>query len=93
MGTHDQKRFDAKASTKGQVTIPAEVRQLIGLEPGGSEQFISDGSGQVRVIAKKRGLHHLKGLLGPIDAPIDVEAAVAEAMNARTVPNQREVGP
>ncbi len=93
MGKHDQRRFDAKASSKGQVTIPVEVRQLIGLAPGGSVQFIAEGGGQVRIIAKKRGLHHLKGLLGPIDAPVDVEAAIAEAMDARTDPNRREVGP
>ncbi len=53
--------FDAKTSSKGQVTVPVEVRRLIGLEAGGKIQFQTDAEGRVYVTAKKRSIKALKG--------------------------------
>jgi len=86
-------RIDAKTSLKGQTTIPVEVRRLIGLEPGGSVQFVTTDDGEVRVIAKKKSLAHLKGLFGPLDAPLDVDAAIAETVARRTDPNRTDSDP
>lgn len=86
-------RFDAKTSVKGQTTIPVEVRRLIGLEPGGAVQFVATEDGEVRVIAKKKSLRHLKGLFGPLAAPLDVDAAIEETVARRTDPNRADADP
>ncbi|WEZ82792.1 AbrB/MazE/SpoVT family DNA-binding domain-containing protein [Rhizobium sp. 32-5/1] len=86
-------RFDAKASLKGQVTIPAEVRQVIGLEAGGFIQFVVSDKGSVSVVAKKSGLNHLKGLFRKPEAPIDIDAAIDETVARRVDPARLELDP
>lgn len=82
-------RYDAKTSQKGQTTIPIEVRQLIGLEPGGTVQFVTDG-GAVRIVSKSKGLKHLKGLFAHGGPPIDIDEAIMDAVEARTDPDRTE---
>jgi AbrB family looped-hinge helix DNA binding protein len=84
-------RYDAKTSLKGQTTIPVEVRKLIGLEPGGSVQFVSTPDGEVRLVAKRRGLQTLKGLFRHSGPPVDIDEAIMDAVTARTDPNRSEV--
>ncbi len=86
-------RYDAKTSMKGQITIPAEVRALLGLEPGGSVQFVTADNGEVRVVAKKRGLRHLKGIFGPLESTLDVDEAIMETVARRNDPNRMESDP
>lgn len=90
MGKHEVLRLDAKSSAKGQVTIPAEIRQMIGLEPGGSVQFVTDENGEVRLIAKRKNIAHLVGILGPVTQTIDVDEAVMDAAWARNRPDRTE---
>lgn len=87
-------RFEAKTSTKGQATIPAEVRKALGLQPGGSVQFIVDDEGKVSVIAKKRGLSHLRGIFGKHEGPpLDVDEAIMETVARRTAMDRTEDDP
>jgi antitoxin PrlF len=83
-------RYDAKTSRKGQTTIPAEVRQLIGLEPGGTVQYVTSAAGEVRVIAKKKGLQDIKGLFAHGGRPVDIEQAIIDSVSARTTPKRAE---
>ncbi|MBI2913150.1 MAG: AbrB/MazE/SpoVT family DNA-binding domain-containing protein [Chloroflexi bacterium] len=58
-----------KVTTKGQVTIPKDVRQRLGLRPGDEIEFVEDRSGfrvQKRVTASpfKKYRGYLKGLTG-----------------------------
>lgn len=85
--------YDAKTSRKGQTTIPIEVRKIIGLEPGGSVQFVTTPEGDVRLVARKSSLRHLKGLFGPLPAPIDIDEAIAETVARRTDPNRTDPDP
>lgn len=34
----------AKVTSQGQITIPADIRKLLGVQPGGKVVFIQDGS-------------------------------------------------
>lgn len=86
-------RYDAKTSRKGQTTIPAEVRQLIGLEPGGTVQYVTTAAGDVRVIAKRKGLQDIKGLFAHGGLPIDIEQAILDSVAARAHPNRTERDP
>ena len=58
-----------KITTKGQVTIPKDVRQRLGLRPGDEIEFVEDRSGfrvQKRLPASpfKKYRGYLKGLAG-----------------------------
>jgi AbrB family looped-hinge helix DNA binding protein len=76
-------RYDAKTSQKGQATIPAEIRELIGLQPGGTVQFVAKAGGEVQLIAKGKGLRALKGLFAHGGPPIDIDEAIMDAVAAR----------
>lgn len=78
--------FDAKTSSKGQVTVPVEVRRLIGLEAGGKVQFQTDSEGRVYLTAKKRSIKALKGLVPKPPEAINIDAAIAAAVSKRNRP-------
>ena len=78
--------YNASTSLKGQVTVPAEVRKIMGLEPGGRLQFRTGEDGTVTVVAKRRGARGLKGIFGQPDAPIDVEAEIMKEVWQRNRP-------
>ncbi|MDR3495655.1 MAG: AbrB/MazE/SpoVT family DNA-binding domain-containing protein [Ancalomicrobiaceae bacterium] len=90
MSKHGVILADAKSSMKGQVTIPAEIRQRLGLEPGGSVQFLANENGEVRIIAKHKDISHLFGIFGPATETIDVEEAIMDAVWARNRPDRTE---
>jgi antitoxin PrlF len=69
--------IDAKTSSKGQLTVPVEVRRMIGLESGGKVQFQTDAEGRVYLTAKKRSIKALRGLVARPDATIDINAAIS----------------
>jgi antitoxin PrlF len=78
--------YNTKASMKGQVTIPAEVRDLLGLEPGGAVQFRTSADGAVSVFAKKKGALGLKGIFPKPPKPIDDDMAIAKEVWRRNKP-------
>jgi AbrB family looped-hinge helix DNA binding protein len=74
-------RFEAKTSMDGQATIPEEVRNALGLRPGGSVQFLVDDEGKVSVVAKKSDIAALRGIFGKHEGPpIDVDEAIMESV-------------
>lgn len=83
-------RFDAKTSVKGQTTIPVEVRRALGLAPGGRVQFVTEETGEVRVIAKSTSLAHLKSIFGPLDRPLDIEEAISETVRRKTMQDESD---
>jgi AbrB family looped-hinge helix DNA binding protein len=86
-------RFEAKTSMKGQATIPVEVRKALGLPPGGSVQFIVNDDGKVSVVAKKRGLSHVRGMFGRSSDKLNVDQAVQETVALRNDPGRVEDDP
>lgn len=79
-------RYDAKTSLKGQTTIPAEVRKALGLAPGGTVQFVTDEAGEVKVVAKNRGLRSLRGIFAHGGPPLDIDKAIMETVWERNAP-------
>ena len=53
----------AKVTSKGQVTIPRKIRELLRLKPGDQLEFIMDAEGKVTVRAGTLDVRDLKGLL------------------------------
>jgi AbrB family looped-hinge helix DNA binding protein len=72
---------EATVTSKGQITIPADVRKAMGLEPGERVVFsrLEDGTTVMR--AKTRTLSDLKGLLKssrPRGAPSKTKVSIAD---------------
>jgi antitoxin PrlF len=56
---------EATITSKGQVTIPAEIRKALGLSAGERVVFTRLDDGTTVMRAKTRSLNDLKGLLKP----------------------------
>jgi AbrB family looped-hinge helix DNA binding protein len=68
--------FEAKISTKGQITIPSALRKQIGLRIGDSLQIELNRSGKLELSAKKKGLSHIRGIFGKPSKPINVDESI-----------------
>lgn len=70
----------ATVSSKGQIVIPGDVRERLGLVQGSVLRFVLDADG-VRLLPPAGDVRRLKGRLGPPAAPVsvdDMNLAVAE---------------
>jgi antitoxin PrlF len=56
---------EAKVTSKGQVTIPADIRKALRLAPGTRLVFTQLSDGSVKIRAKNRSIMELKGMLVP----------------------------
>jgi antitoxin PrlF len=67
------KRYEARISTRGRITLPAEVRNQLGMKPGDHVEFVEqDGSLQVRKKAESV-VDRFAGSLQGKDIDIDAE--------------------
>ena len=72
----------ATITTKGQITIPKEVREALGVAAGDRVEFVAEEKGTYRVVAATRDVRHLKGLVAKPAKPVSIEdmnRAVARA--------------
>lgn len=53
----------ATMTSKGQITVPKDIRDDLGLEPGSKVLFVKVGEGHYRVLARTGHLSDLAGLL------------------------------
>jgi antitoxin PrlF len=63
--TEDAAMSEATMTSKGQVTIPAEIRKALGLTAGERVVFTQLDDGTTIMRAKTRSILQLKGLLKP----------------------------
>lgn len=68
---------------RGQVTVPAEVRRLLGLKPRGKVAFAIDESG-VRLKPARFTLETAYRSVGPLPRPMSDEEMVRVAKEERT---------
>jgi antitoxin PrlF len=76
----------ATVTTKGQITIPKEVRDAMGIEAGDRVEFVAEEKGVYKVVAATKDVRHLKGLVPKPAKPVSVEEmnrAVARAPSRR----------
>lgn len=59
----------ATMTTKGQITVPATVRNQLGLEPGTRVQFIELPDGGYELKPAALPVTDLKGFFGPWEGP------------------------
>ena len=63
----------ATVTSKGQITIPREVREALGIEAGDRVEFVAQEKGVYTVVAATRDIRHLKGMVGKPSKPVSVE--------------------
>jgi len=64
----------ATVTSKGQITIPAQVRLQLGVDAGDRVEFIEIGGGQFAIVAATRSVKELKGLFrGRRKKPVSIE--------------------
>lgn len=78
-------RYTVTMTTKGQVTIPAVIRESMGLKQGDVVQFFENLDGSVAFIPKNRDVMEMAGALAdlPCGEASDDEAALAAALSDR----------
>jgi len=54
-------------TSKGQLTLPKEIREHLGVRQGDRVVFLTDRSGRVWVEPATQDLMALRGLFGPVD--------------------------
>jgi antitoxin PrlF len=71
----------ATLTSKGQITIPAQVRAELGVNAGDRIEFVEIGEGQFAIVAATRSVKELDGIFrGRVRKPVPIEemnAAIA----------------
>lgn len=70
----------ATLTSKGQITIPAEVRQALQVDTGDRVEFVEVEPGRFEIVAATRPITELKGLFGRHRKPVSIDemnAAIA----------------
>ena len=63
----------ATLTSKGQITIPIQVRTALGLETGDRVEFVEMEDGQFSMIAASKTVHDLKGLIRKPAKAVSIE--------------------
>lgn len=66
-----------RVTSKGQVTIPLEVRQALGIQPGTRVDFQLDGSGARLVVDSERAAAEIDGMRGAGDVALTTDEILA----------------
>jgi AbrB family looped-hinge helix DNA binding protein len=63
----------ATITSKGQITIPKDIRNTLGLEPGDKVNFLIDDDGVVSFVPIKDDITTLKGIIAKPRKPVSIE--------------------
>ena len=63
----------ATVTSKGQITIPADVRQALQVEAGDRVEFLAVEPGRFEVVAATRSVTELKGMVGKAGKTVSIE--------------------
>ena len=63
----------AKVTSKGQITIPNEVRKTLNLKPGDRVDFFQNLDGEYVLFPKNRSIRDLKGCVPKLDHTVSIE--------------------
>jgi antitoxin PrlF len=80
--------YQAKITSKGQITLPARLRKALALEPGDQVVFVEESDGSFRIETKRSTLADLRGIIkhGRVGITRErIEAMIEESRAARWV--------
>ena len=72
--------FVSKITSKGQTTIPAELRAELGLSPGDTIRYVRDEDGSYRIVKLSGTFEDLRGMI-KLDRPVSMDE-ILEAVDA-----------
>jgi AbrB family looped-hinge helix DNA binding protein len=75
-------RHEAKLTSKGQLTLPARLREALSLKPGDKVVFVEDEQGRVLLEARTHTLADLQGIVR-VREPAPIAEWIEEARSAR----------
>lgn len=84
---------EARMTSKGQITVPKEVRLKLNLKPGDRVLFIVEDDGAVRMRAANKDIASLRGVLPPPKRKAtieEIEASIARSAVARVLGHDRD---
>jgi len=83
----------ATVTSKGQITIPIQVRNALGLDAGDRIEFVQVGKGEFSIVAATRSVKELNGLLyRKGQKPVSIEemnAAIAKGAARSRLPTRK----
>ena len=85
------REFIATTTQRNQVTIPAEVRRLLGIKPRDKVTFTIEDGGEVRLAPASFSLESAYGSVTPRDQPEDFEAVSRAVKDAKAERTAREL--
>lgn len=77
----------ATVTSKGQVTLPRRVRDLLRVGPGDRIEFVIDDDGRISVRARDADVAELRGLLHRADREVVTLDAMENAIRRRGEPS------
>jgi len=78
--------ISAKVTAKGQITLPAKLRERLGVKTGDRIDFVEGPTGKFEIVARRKTLADLRGILargGPPPSDRDIVKLVDEARSDR----------
>ena len=72
----------ATVTSKGQITIPADVRRALRVSSGDRIEFVEIEPGRFEIVAATGSVRELKGMFGPSERSVsvdDMNEAIASA--------------
>jgi AbrB family looped-hinge helix DNA binding protein len=72
----------ATMTSKGQITIPIELRKALGLDSGDKIDFYEVEKGQFRMIPRTASIRDLEGCIPKLDYVPTIEEMEADILNA-----------
>lgn len=63
----------ATLTSKGQITIPADVRRVLNVQAGDRVEFVQIEAGRFELVAATRSVRELKGLFGKAVRTVSIE--------------------
>jgi antitoxin PrlF len=64
----------ATLTSKGQITLPAKVREALGLDAGDKIDFVAEERGGYRIVARRKDIRVLSGrFAGRVARPFTIE--------------------
>jgi AbrB family looped-hinge helix DNA binding protein len=75
---------EATMTSKGQITVPKEIRMKLRLKPGDRVRFVIEADGKVRLWPAKRDITSLRGILPKPKRVASIEE-MEESIRARAV--------
>ena len=75
----------AKVTSKGQITLPAKLREQLGIKPGDRLDFERNSKGRVELVARRTTAVNLRGILKTETSLTDeqLDEAISSAFGAR----------